>query len=186
MSDPGDLARVAERAAGGDIGFVLNNAGINGYGPFAALAPELLRKVLDLNVLAVTVPARAAVPAMPARVPAPWSTGPRSRPSRVPSRRVRCPSARCTSSTGCATSHPTPLPRPPGPVGDRGYDRGRGRRPPRTARGPAPPPPPISVGTPRCLTLSHPPPPPGRTPTRRPFWRLRVGRSSASSFSWSP
>lgn len=67
LSDPEDLARVTERAAGDDIGFLLNNAGINGYGPFAELAPPLLRKVLDINVLAVTVLARAAVPAMLSR-----------------------------------------------------------------------------------------------------------------------
>ncbi|WP_416530037.1 SDR family NAD(P)-dependent oxidoreductase [Streptomyces coelicoflavus] len=67
LSAPDDLARVAGRAAGEDIGFVLNNAGINGYGPFAALEPSLLRKVLDVNVLAVTALARAAVPGMLAR-----------------------------------------------------------------------------------------------------------------------
>ncbi|MFD5296706.1 SDR family NAD(P)-dependent oxidoreductase [Streptomyces mutabilis] len=67
LSDPEDLARVTERAAGDDIGFLLNNAGINGYGPFAELDPPLLRKVIDINVLAVTVLARAAVPAMLSR-----------------------------------------------------------------------------------------------------------------------
>ncbi|MFF7552291.1 SDR family NAD(P)-dependent oxidoreductase [Streptomyces olivaceus] len=64
LSDPADLARVADRAAGDDIGFLLNNAGINGYGPFTDLDPALLRKVLDVNVLAVTVLARSAVAAM--------------------------------------------------------------------------------------------------------------------------
>ncbi|KAA0939296.1 SDR family NAD(P)-dependent oxidoreductase [Streptomyces apricus] len=64
LSDPGDLARVARRAAGDDIGFLLNNAGINGYGPFAELEPDLMAKVLAVNVLAVTTLARAAVPAM--------------------------------------------------------------------------------------------------------------------------
>ncbi|MFE4053705.1 SDR family NAD(P)-dependent oxidoreductase [Streptomyces sp. YIM B13518] len=64
LSDPGDLAGVARRAAGDDIGFLLNNAGINGYGPFAGLEPELMTKILDVNVLAVTALTRAAVPAM--------------------------------------------------------------------------------------------------------------------------
>ncbi|MDQ1034711.1 short-subunit dehydrogenase [Streptomyces sp. V3I8] len=64
LSDPGDLARVARRAAGDDVGFLLNNAGINGYGPFAALEPELMTKVLAVNVVAVTALTRAAVPAM--------------------------------------------------------------------------------------------------------------------------
>ncbi|MEU5704237.1 SDR family NAD(P)-dependent oxidoreductase [Streptomyces aurantiacus] len=64
LSDPDDLARVARRAAGDDIGFLVNNAGINGYGPFAELEPELMTKVLDINVLAVTTLTQAAVPAM--------------------------------------------------------------------------------------------------------------------------
>ncbi|MFC8373701.1 SDR family NAD(P)-dependent oxidoreductase [Streptomyces sp. NPDC057239] len=65
LSEPGDLARVTRRAAAGDdIGFLLNNAGINGYGPFAGLEPELMTKILDLNVLAVTALTRAAVPGM--------------------------------------------------------------------------------------------------------------------------
>ncbi|MGV9288989.1 SDR family NAD(P)-dependent oxidoreductase [Streptomyces sp. NPDC003719] len=64
LSEPGDLARVARRAADDDIGFLLNNAGINGYGPFAGLEPELMTKVLAVNVLAVTALARAAAPGM--------------------------------------------------------------------------------------------------------------------------
>lgn len=64
LSDPDDLARVARRAAGDDVAFLLNNAGINGYGPFARLEPELMTKVLGVNVLAVTALTRAAVPAM--------------------------------------------------------------------------------------------------------------------------
>ncbi|CAM5335275.1 SDR family NAD(P)-dependent oxidoreductase [Streptomyces fumanus] len=64
LSDPDDLTRVAERAAGEDIGFLLNNAGINGYGPFAELEPDLMAKVLTVNVVAVTALTRAVVPAM--------------------------------------------------------------------------------------------------------------------------
>ncbi|MFI1417462.1 SDR family NAD(P)-dependent oxidoreductase [Streptomyces sp. NPDC020731] len=64
LSDPDDLARVARRAAGDDIEFLLNNAGINGYGPFADLEPELMTKVVDINVRAVTALTRAVVPAM--------------------------------------------------------------------------------------------------------------------------
>ncbi|MEU5333183.1 SDR family NAD(P)-dependent oxidoreductase [Streptomyces asoensis] len=64
LSDQEDLTRVARRAAGPDVGFLLNNAGINGYGPFAGLDPALMTKVLTLNVLAVTALTRAAVPAM--------------------------------------------------------------------------------------------------------------------------
>ncbi|WP_329131172.1 SDR family NAD(P)-dependent oxidoreductase [Streptomyces sp. NBC_00670] len=64
LARPDDLARVADRVARGDIGFLLNNAGINGYGPFAELEPALMAKVLHVNVLAVTALTRAAVPAM--------------------------------------------------------------------------------------------------------------------------
>ncbi|GGX89742.1 short-chain dehydrogenase [Streptomyces minutiscleroticus] len=64
LSLPEDLARVVARVAAGDVGFLLNNAGINGYGPFAALDPDLLAKVVNVNVLAVTALTRAAVPAM--------------------------------------------------------------------------------------------------------------------------
>lgn len=64
LSEPAGLARVAALAADGDIGFLLNNAGINGYGPFAELEPELMTKVLNVNVLAVTALTRAVVPAM--------------------------------------------------------------------------------------------------------------------------
>ncbi|NEY31652.1 SDR family NAD(P)-dependent oxidoreductase [Streptomyces sp. PRKS01-65] len=67
LSDPGDLARVTRRAAGDDIGFLLNNAGINGYGPFGELEEDLMTKVLGINVLAVTALTRAAVPGMLAR-----------------------------------------------------------------------------------------------------------------------
>lgn len=64
LSDPHGLARVAERAGQGDIGFLLNNAGINGYGPFAELESALMAKVLHVNVLAVTTLTHAVVPVM--------------------------------------------------------------------------------------------------------------------------
>ncbi|MEU0054164.1 SDR family oxidoreductase [Streptomyces sp. NPDC006309] len=64
LARPADLARVAERAAGEDVDLVVNNAGINGYGPFAEVDPALLGKVLEVNVVAPTVLTRAAVPGM--------------------------------------------------------------------------------------------------------------------------
>ncbi|MFJ7149143.1 SDR family NAD(P)-dependent oxidoreductase [Streptomyces sp. NPDC100445] len=64
MSRPADLARVAERAAGEDVDLLVNNAGINGYGLFAEVDPGLLGKVLEVNVVAPTVLARAVVPGM--------------------------------------------------------------------------------------------------------------------------
>ncbi|MFB0621091.1 SDR family NAD(P)-dependent oxidoreductase [Streptomyces sp. AGS-58] len=64
LARPADLARVAERVAGEDVDLVVNNAGINGYGPFAEVDPALLGKVLEVNVVAPTVLTRAAVPGM--------------------------------------------------------------------------------------------------------------------------
>jgi short-subunit dehydrogenase len=64
LAEPADLARVAERAAGEDVTLLLNNAGINGYGLFAETDPGLLAKVVGLNVTALTVLARAALPGM--------------------------------------------------------------------------------------------------------------------------
>ncbi|MFD1830961.1 SDR family NAD(P)-dependent oxidoreductase [Streptomyces desertarenae] len=59
-----DLARVAGRVAGGDVDLLVNNAGVNGYGPFAEVDPGLLARVVAVNTLAPTVLARAAVPGM--------------------------------------------------------------------------------------------------------------------------
>jgi len=59
-----DLARVAERVAAADVDLLVNNAGINGYGPFAETDPGLLTRVLAVNVVAPTVLARTAVPGM--------------------------------------------------------------------------------------------------------------------------
>src|SRR5690349_8842493 len=62
LAQPGDLARVAERAAADDVTLLVNNAGINGYGPFAEIEPDVLGGVLALNVTAPTVLTRAAIP----------------------------------------------------------------------------------------------------------------------------
>ncbi|MFI8194280.1 SDR family NAD(P)-dependent oxidoreductase [Streptomyces sp. NPDC085946] len=67
LARPADLARVAERVSGSDVDLLVNNAGINGYGPFAQVDPALLDKVLDVNVVALTTLTRAAVPGMLAR-----------------------------------------------------------------------------------------------------------------------
>ncbi|CQR65616.1 SDR family NAD(P)-dependent oxidoreductase [Streptomyces leeuwenhoekii] len=64
LAQPADLVRVAERVSGSDVDLLVNNAGINGYGPFAEVDPALLGKVLDVNVVALTVLTRAAVPGM--------------------------------------------------------------------------------------------------------------------------
>ncbi|MGV9255669.1 SDR family NAD(P)-dependent oxidoreductase [Streptomyces sp. NPDC003697] len=62
-----DVARVAERVAADDVALLVNNAGINGYGPLAEVPTALLTKVLDVNVVTPTVLTRAAVPGMVAR-----------------------------------------------------------------------------------------------------------------------
>ncbi|MEW2296219.1 SDR family NAD(P)-dependent oxidoreductase [Streptomyces sp. NPDC006743] len=46
---------------------LVNNAGINGYGPFAETGAGLLSQVLAVNVTALTMLTRAAVPGMLAR-----------------------------------------------------------------------------------------------------------------------
>ncbi|MER6458435.1 SDR family oxidoreductase [Streptomyces sp900105245] len=64
LARPADLARVEARAAAADVTLLVNNAGINGYGPFAEADPALLTKVLHVNVVVPTVLTRAAVPGM--------------------------------------------------------------------------------------------------------------------------
>ncbi|MDO0927661.1 SDR family oxidoreductase [Streptomyces sp. TG1A-8] len=67
LSRPDDLARVARRVAAQDVSLLVNNAGINGYGPFTEAEPELLAKVVEVNVVAPTALSRAALPGMLAR-----------------------------------------------------------------------------------------------------------------------
>ncbi|MBF5042363.1 SDR family NAD(P)-dependent oxidoreductase [Aggregicoccus sp. 17bor-14] len=58
---------VAERAGGADVSFVLNNAGIGGYGPFAETDPRLLEQLVNLHVTGPLLATRAALPGMQAR-----------------------------------------------------------------------------------------------------------------------
>src|SRR3954452_3426902 len=67
VSQADDLKRVAERAAADDVTLLVNNAGINGYGPFAEVDPGLLAPVVPLHVTAPVLLARAALPGMLAR-----------------------------------------------------------------------------------------------------------------------
>jgi short-subunit dehydrogenase len=67
LSESEDLAAVAERVAADDVTLLINNAGINGYGPFAEVDPALLAKVIAVNVTAPTLLTRAAIPGMLAR-----------------------------------------------------------------------------------------------------------------------
>ncbi|MDI5962746.1 SDR family NAD(P)-dependent oxidoreductase [Streptantibioticus silvisoli] len=67
LADPEGLAAVAERVTGDDVTHLVNNAGINGYGPFAGKDPGLIAAVLALNVTAPTLLTRAALPGLLAR-----------------------------------------------------------------------------------------------------------------------
>ncbi|MFC9960951.1 SDR family NAD(P)-dependent oxidoreductase [Streptomyces nigra] len=67
LANPADLARVAERASASAVDLLVNNAGINGYGPFTEVDGDLLDRVLTVNVVALTALTRAAVPGMLAR-----------------------------------------------------------------------------------------------------------------------
>lgn len=54
LGNPEDLSRVVERSSGDDVDLVVNNAGINGYGMFAEVDPDLLTRVVNVNVVALT------------------------------------------------------------------------------------------------------------------------------------
>lgn len=64
LAKPADLDRVAARVAGDDVALLVNNAGINGYGPFTDVEPAVLQQVLAVNVVAPTVLSRTALPGM--------------------------------------------------------------------------------------------------------------------------
>lgn len=64
LAVPADLAEVVERVAGADVTMLVNNAGINGYGPFTGVDAELQARVVAVNVTAPTMLARAALPGM--------------------------------------------------------------------------------------------------------------------------
>ncbi|MER7811550.1 SDR family oxidoreductase [Streptomyces sp900116325] len=64
LAEPDDLAKVADRVAGHDVTLLVNNAGINGYGPFTEVDSRLQARVIAVNVTAPTVLARAALPEM--------------------------------------------------------------------------------------------------------------------------
>jgi short-subunit dehydrogenase len=64
LCHPGGVEPVAQRAAAADVTMLVNNAGINGYAPFAEVDPDIAAKVLAVNVTAPALLARAAVPGM--------------------------------------------------------------------------------------------------------------------------
>jgi short-subunit dehydrogenase len=64
LGHPEGVTAVADRARRDDVALLINNAGINGYGPFAEVEPAVLAHVLAVNVTAPTLLARAALPGM--------------------------------------------------------------------------------------------------------------------------
>ncbi len=67
LTEPADVARVAERAAAEPLALLVNNAGFGGYGPFVEIDPAVLRGLLAIHVTTPTTLARAALPGMLAR-----------------------------------------------------------------------------------------------------------------------
>jgi hypothetical protein len=67
LAEPGDVERVAERAAAAPLALLVNNAGFGGYGPFVAIDPAVLRALLAIHVTTPAALVRAALPGMVAR-----------------------------------------------------------------------------------------------------------------------
>ena len=67
LGAPEDLNRVAAAVAEDDVALLVNNAGVNGYGPFPETDPDLANRVLSVNVVAPTLLTRAALPGMLSR-----------------------------------------------------------------------------------------------------------------------
>src|SRR4051794_14812894 len=62
-----DVAAVGARAARDDVAVLVNNAGLNGYAPFAESDPAVLASVVKVNALAPILLSRAAIPGMVGR-----------------------------------------------------------------------------------------------------------------------
>lgn len=67
LADPADVARVVSRVGSPDVTLLVNSAGINGYGRFGEVDPEVVAKVVAVNVTALTLLTHAAVVGMRAR-----------------------------------------------------------------------------------------------------------------------
>jgi short-subunit dehydrogenase len=68
LSKPADLASLqGSIAADSALEMLVNNAGFGGYKPFVELDPEVAEELINVQVLAVTLLTRAALPGMLAR-----------------------------------------------------------------------------------------------------------------------
>lgn len=59
-----DVAKLCEAVADAPVDMLVNNAGLAYYMPFAELAPNLARELLEVNLSSVVLLSRAAVPGM--------------------------------------------------------------------------------------------------------------------------
>lgn len=64
LADPAHVIRVEQRLARGDIGLLVNNAGIGGLDPFLEADPAVYDQMIAVNVIALTRLSRAAALAM--------------------------------------------------------------------------------------------------------------------------
>jgi uncharacterized protein len=67
LTDPADLAGLAEAVATAEPDLLVNNAGFAGYREFTRVDPQILSSLVGVHIAAVTRLTRAAVPAMIAR-----------------------------------------------------------------------------------------------------------------------
>ena len=67
LADPDAVAALADRLSSSPPDLLVNNAGLAHYMPFAELPPEQARELIDVNVTAPVLLARAALPGMLAR-----------------------------------------------------------------------------------------------------------------------
>ena len=64
LGRPEDVAKLCEAVREAPLDMLVNNAGLAHYMPFAKLAPDLARELLEVNVSSVVLLTRAAVPGM--------------------------------------------------------------------------------------------------------------------------
>lgn len=68
LTDEADVARLAGRVAAEErLSLLVNNAGFSGYGPFAEIEADVLRRVVAIHVTTPATLVRAALPGMIAR-----------------------------------------------------------------------------------------------------------------------
>ncbi|MGN6169941.1 MAG: SDR family NAD(P)-dependent oxidoreductase [Solirubrobacteraceae bacterium] len=64
LGNPGEISKLCQAVGDLPLEILVNNAGLAHYMPFAELAPELARELLEVNVSSLVLLSRAAVPGM--------------------------------------------------------------------------------------------------------------------------